>query len=242
MIHKLTCVICFKDFYQYKNVSLLIFVRFCSAPFSHLPRCELFLTTPTLGQRSNGAGELPYMQYSLTFAPRHHPQECLRVCCHRTYDMTLPLAFLQYRRSRERIRGVPVASVGAADPAIGHCLALEARISDLRRDNTAAAQFLIKAQVSRSSCRYINGYCVSRTGTQLRHQQACLKHPRGWGGGRGEQFLTRFFTCLNFLCPLINPSDWIRLYDRETTRCRGRAAGAHENSLRVQHVQLGYIV
>lgn len=36
---------------------------------------------------------------------------------------------------------------GVADSMLRLCPALEARISDLRRDNTAAAQFLDKAQV-----------------------------------------------------------------------------------------------
>ena len=50
------------------------------------------------------------------------------------------------RKLRGRVEGCDSLS-GVADSMLRLCPALEARISDLRRDNTAAAQFMSKAQV-----------------------------------------------------------------------------------------------
>lgn len=50
------------------------------------------------------------------------------------------------RKLRGRVEGCDALS-GVADSMLRLCPALEARILDLRRDNTAAAQFLSKAQV-----------------------------------------------------------------------------------------------
>lgn len=51
------------------------------------------------------------------------------------------------RKSRGRSTKMPSSSGNADDSLLRLCPALEARISDLRRDNTAAAHFLNKAQV-----------------------------------------------------------------------------------------------
>lgn len=40
-----------------------------------------------------------------------------------------------------------MASAGVGDRTLGQCPTLEARISDLRGDNTAISKFLTKAQV-----------------------------------------------------------------------------------------------
>eukprot|EP00752_Nemacystus_decipiens_P013072 g11561.t1 len=52
------------------------------------------------------------------------------------------------RKSRGKDGGVPKSFGHAADSLLRLCPALEARISDLRRDNTAAAHFLDKAQAA----------------------------------------------------------------------------------------------
>ncbi|CAM9986381.1 unnamed protein product, partial [Sphacelaria rigidula] len=54
----------------------------------------------------------------------------------------------QRRKSRALAVGIHVPSTGVRDPILGLCPALEARISDLRGDNTAVAQFLAKAQAA----------------------------------------------------------------------------------------------
>lgn len=59
-----------------------------------------------------------------------------------------PFTILPYsRKSRGKDGGVPKSSGHAAHSLLRLCPTLEARISDLRRDNTAAARFLNKAQV-----------------------------------------------------------------------------------------------
>ena len=70
----------------------------------------------------------------------------------RTYRLFPPEKIVLYldsrcpRKLRGRVEGGDALS-GVADSMLRLCPALEARISDLRRDNTAAAQFLDKAQV-----------------------------------------------------------------------------------------------
>ncbi|CAM9780969.1 unnamed protein product [Ectocarpus fasciculatus] len=52
------------------------------------------------------------------------------------------------RKARGKSAAIPTSSGDFADSLLRLCPALEARISDLRRDNTAAARFLSKAQVT----------------------------------------------------------------------------------------------
>ena len=70
----------------------------------------------------------------------------------RQYSIPPPLdiddSSIYARKSRGKGGGIPVPSGNVADSLLRLCPALEARISDLRRDNTAAARFLNKAQVT----------------------------------------------------------------------------------------------
>ncbi|CAN0251812.1 unnamed protein product, partial [Ectocarpus sp. 8 AP-2014] len=70
------------------------------------------------------------------------------------------------RKARGKSAAIPTSSGDFADSLLRLCPALEARISDLRRDNTAAARFLSKAQASASKkARRPVGALVSRNRT-----------------------------------------------------------------------------
>ncbi|CAN0443256.1 unnamed protein product, partial [Ectocarpus sp. 12 AP-2014] len=67
------------------------------------------------------------------------------------------------RKARGKSAAIPTSSGDLADSLLRLCPALEARISDLRRDNTAAARFLSKAQATASEkARRPVGALVSR--------------------------------------------------------------------------------
>lgn len=92
------------------------------------------------------------------------------------------------RKSRGKDSGIPKSSGQAADSLLRLCPALEARISDLRRDNTAAARFLNKAQValvspqSKLSPTYLHVYECPRDRQRARYICMCLRDPEEFPG------------------------------------------------------------